>query len=88
LFVCGCGYPSIGCFIRPTLMLTKLVAVRVVLASQSALAIAKFDAEEFDDSPTMLRIVEMLESAALGEWDEQKEEFRRRLGATGEDEDE
>jgi hypothetical protein len=69
-------------------MLTKLVAVRVVLASQSALAIAKFDAEEFDDSPTMLRIVEMLESAALGEWDEQKEEFRRRLGATGEDEDE
>ena len=69
-------------------MLTKLVAVRVVLTSQSALAIAKFDAEEFDDSPTMLRIVEMLESAALGEWDEQKEEFRRRLGATGEDEDE
>ena len=69
-------------------MLTKLVAVRVVLASQSALAIAKFDAEEFDDSPTMLRIVEMLESAALGEWDEQKEGYRRQLGATGEDEDE
>ena len=47
---------------------------------QNALAIAKFDAEEYDDSPTMLRIVEMLESAALGEWDEHKEEFRRRLG--------
>lgn len=49
-------------------------------SSQSALAIAKFDVEEFDDSPAMLRIVEMLESAALGEWDEQKEEFRQLLG--------
>jgi hypothetical protein len=28
----------------------------------------------------MLRIAEMLESAALGEWDEQKAEFRKRLG--------
>jgi hypothetical protein len=47
---------------------------------QSALSIAKFDAEEYDDSPTMLRIVEMLESAALGEWGEQQEDFRRRVG--------
>jgi hypothetical protein len=47
---------------------------------QSALAIAKFDVAEYDDSPAMLRIAEMLESAALGEWDEQKAEFRRRLG--------
>jgi hypothetical protein len=52
----------------------------------SALAIAKFDVEEYDDSPAMLRIVEMLECAALGEWGDHNNAaaFKKRLG----DEDE
>ena len=54
----------------------------------SALDIARFDVAEYYDSPTMLRIVGMLESAAEGTWSERREGFRRRLGRESSDEDE
>ena len=65
--------------IRPLSPLPHRCCPYGICLLQSALAIAKFDVEEYDDSPTMLRIVEMLESAALGEWGERQEDFRRRV---------